>query len=135
MIERVTQKIAQPDQHANRSLILVVANETDDAVQRVEEKVWMQLHAQRIQLRLCELRFESRRQKLALAIFAIVVERVTDSDHGAINQQVNDRTRNDPCHARKRSEAKTPLGLSPMSSNGRTGWLMPGVTWPLSGAC
>src|ERR1700752_20253 len=88
MIERVTQQVAQSDKHSHRCLILVVAHQTNNAVQRVEEKVWVQLHSQRLELRLCKLRFESRRQKLALAILAIVVECITDPDHATVNQQI-----------------------------------------------
>jgi hypothetical protein len=53
-----------------------------------EEEVWVQLHSQRIQLRLRQLRFQPARQKLALAILAIEIERVIDADHGAVHRQV-----------------------------------------------
>ena len=46
MIEGVTQEIAEPDEHADRCLVLLVANEPGDTVQRVEKKMRMQLHAQ-----------------------------------------------------------------------------------------
>jgi len=88
ILERVTQEIAQTNKHRDRRLILVVAHQTHDAVQRVEEEVRVQLHSQRLELRLCELRFETCRQKFALTILAIVVERVTDADHAAIDQQI-----------------------------------------------
>src|ERR1043165_4312873 len=88
MIERVSQEIAQSDEHSYRRLVLVVAHQTDNAVQRVEEKVWVQLHSQRFELRLCELCFETRGEKLALAILTIVVERITDPDHASIDQQI-----------------------------------------------
>src|SRR5437868_1757676 len=55
MIERVTKEIAQSDQHSDCGVVLVVTNKTHDAVQRVEEKVRMQLHTQCVQLRLGEL--------------------------------------------------------------------------------
>src|SRR6478736_3479823 len=55
MIERMAQEIAQSDQHAYRGLVLLVANETDNVVESVEEEVWVQLHSQRIQLRLRQL--------------------------------------------------------------------------------
>src|ERR1051325_5900855 len=93
----MAQKIAQSDQHVHGGVVLLIANETDNVVESVEEKVWVQLHSQRIQLRLRELRFQTAGQKLALAILAIVIERVTDADHGAVNQQV--RTER-PVHAR-----------------------------------
>src|SRR6185503_14084104 len=88
MLERVTQQIAESDEHIDCCLVLVVTNETGDAVQGVEEKVRMQLHAQRIELRLRELCFKTRRQNLAFAVLAIVVERITDADHTAVDQQV-----------------------------------------------
>src|SRR5687768_6771127 len=36
VFERVAQKVAQSDEHTYRCVVLVVANETDDAVQSVE---------------------------------------------------------------------------------------------------
>src|SRR4051794_31407510 len=45
ILECVTQEIAQPDQHTHRRVVLVVANEADDVVQRVEKKMRVQLHA------------------------------------------------------------------------------------------
>src|ERR1044072_7379832 len=74
VLERMTQEIAKSDEHVDSGLILVVTDETHDAVQRVEQKMWMQLHPERLQLRLGQLRFESSGQKLALAILAIVFE-------------------------------------------------------------
>src|SRR5687767_8469060 len=88
MIECVTQEITQSDEHTDSGGVPAVAHEAHDVVEGVEEKMWMQLHTQRLELRLRQLRFESRGQKLALAILAIVVERIPDPDHGAVDQQV-----------------------------------------------
>src|SRR5215213_2749357 len=104
VFERVTQEVAQPHQHADRSAVLIVTDETDDTVERVEEKMRVQLHSQCIQLRLRELSFKSRRHKLALAIFAIVVERVKDPNDRAIHEQVRtDRSLYAPKEARPKS--------------------------------
>src|SRR5690348_1696572 len=100
MLQRMPQQIAQPDQHADRSLVLVITHKPDDAVERVEEKVRMQLHAQRVELRLGQLRFEPRGEYFALAIFAIVVKRITDPDHRAVNQQIGTKS---TWHARKKT--------------------------------
>src|SRR5215216_7216247 len=48
ILERMAQKIAQSDEHVHRGVVLVVANETHDAVECVEEEVWVQLHSQRV---------------------------------------------------------------------------------------
>src|SRR5678815_1247028 len=91
MLERVTQEIAETNKHVDSRLILVVAHQPGDVVESVEEKVWMQLHSQGVELCLCELCFETCRQKFALAVLAIIVERITDSDHAAIDQQIRNK--------------------------------------------
>ena len=86
ILERVTQKIAESDEHTDRGVVFVVTNKTDDAVQCVEEKMRVQLHSQCVELRLRELGFESRGHNLTLPVLAIVVKRITDTDHATIDQ-------------------------------------------------
>src|SRR5581483_11726214 len=59
-----------------------------DGVQRVEEEVRVELHPERLQLRLRELRFELRGPQLPLARFAVVVERVADPDERPPRQEI-----------------------------------------------
>src|SRR5690242_15486646 len=53
----------------------------------IEQKVRMQLHLERFQLRLDQLRSQLRSLQLALAITVVVIERVADQNDYPIDQQ------------------------------------------------
>ena len=79
MLQRDSQQIAQPHQHAiGRRDVLV--HQRRDRVQRVEEEVRMQLLLQRLQLRFDEPGLELRRAQGAVARLAVVEQRVAQAD-------------------------------------------------------
>jgi hypothetical protein len=67
----------------------LIAHESGDAVQGVEEKMRVELHLERLELRLRELRFELRGAHLALAIAFVVADGVARAERRRIDEQVN----------------------------------------------
>ena len=56
VLERIPQEVAQSCQHINGCLVATVAHQSGNAIECVEKEVRLQLHLQRLQLRLRELR-------------------------------------------------------------------------------
>ncbi len=71
LVERDAKQIAQPRQHLIGGFHVAV-HQRRDRVERVEEKVGMQLPLQRLQLRLGKLRVEPRRLERALLRLAVI---------------------------------------------------------------
>ena len=57
-LERESQQVTQSTDHAIGGFDLALLHERRDGVQRVEQEVRLQLHAQHLELRLREPRFE-----------------------------------------------------------------------------
>ena len=81
-VERDAQQIAQPADHPIGGLRIAV-HQRRDRVQRVEQKVRMELRLERLQLRLDQPRLELRRLQLALLRLVVIRDRVADADDGA----------------------------------------------------
>ena len=64
--ECLTQQQAQTGNHAIRRLGIFM-DQLGDRIQRIEQEMWLQLHAQQHQSRLCQSRFELGRAQLAFA--------------------------------------------------------------------
>ena len=79
MLERQSQEITQPRQHAVGGFD-VSMHQRRDTVQRVEEKMRVNLRPQRFQLRLGQTRTEIGGSDLALAIASIELHGVNDPD-------------------------------------------------------
>ena len=63
-----------------------------DALQRVEEEVWMKLRGQRFEARLAQLGPEPGRLKLALAVTAAEFQSVNERDHRPERQALGQQT-------------------------------------------
>src|SRR5262245_47489361 len=83
VFEYAAQKIAQPRQHLLRLFALLLANQHHDGIQGVEQKMRLQLHFERAQLRvgqlafqLCGVEFQAQSLLFAFLIFPVVVQAV-----------------------------------------------------------
>ena len=84
--QRDAQQVAQPLDH-QVGLVRVAMHERGDGVQRVEQKMRMQLMVQRLQLGFDEPRLQPRRPDLAGAGLARVVHRMLQADGRPIQGQ------------------------------------------------
>ena len=57
-------------------------------MERVEKEVRVELHPQRLQLRLCELARELSGQRFAFAKFSVVIPRVPGADDHGIDREI-----------------------------------------------
>src|SRR5689334_10321147 len=78
-IEREAKQIAEPGEHGV-GRVRIAMNQRRNRVQRVEEKVRVQLSLQRLQTGFCQARFEMRGRQCTLSGLAAIVHRVTESD-------------------------------------------------------
>src|SRR5215475_3576720 len=88
------QQAAESEKHPI-SRVNIPSHQHGDAVERVEQKVRMQLHSQSVELRLHQTSFKIRRQQFSVSIPAIIVYRLTDADNQPVNQQSESETMND----------------------------------------
>ena len=86
VFERQSEEVAEPRDHLARAFS-VFAQQSRNGMQRVEEKMRMNLHFQGFQLRLHELRAKLRSFQLTFAITVVVVERVAHQQDEPVNQQ------------------------------------------------
>ena len=93
------QDVAEQRERAHGLRRLAIADERHDRVEAVEEKVRLQLHAERAELRVAQLRF-------ALAQASGVRQRVREDD----DREVGDGRRGQPAEepARRRAEESRP---------------------------
>src|SRR5688500_2264494 len=85
--KRQPQQIAQPQEKLIGKLHIFL-HQNRDCIQRVEEKMRLQLHPQRIELCTRELRLELRRTNFAFSILAIVIDCMAQPDHHPIRDHL-----------------------------------------------
>src|SRR5688500_14521935 len=81
--KRQPQQIAQPQEKLIGKLHIFL-HQNRDCIQRVEEKMRLQLYPQRIELCTRELRLELRRTNFAFSILAVVIDCVAQPDNHPI---------------------------------------------------
>src|SRR5215468_4752148 len=79
-----TQQAAELEQHPI-GRVNVPSHQHRNAVERVEEKVRMQLHSKSVELRFYQTSFKIRRLQLSLSILAIIIYRLADTDNRKVN--------------------------------------------------
>src|SRR5262245_20737763 len=79
LLQDRTQEIAEARNHAHGGLIFLFAHQHGNGMQRVEQEMRMELHLERLQLRLRELAFELGSSKLALFVFVIKLQPIANS--------------------------------------------------------
>src|SRR5437867_11872432 len=87
LLERVAQQITQPRDHAPHTTWIAL-HERGDRVERVEEKVWIELRAQHVEPSLRELCLQPRGFLETRAITQEVVARDAGSQYGEVHHQV-----------------------------------------------
>ena len=87
VLQRHAEQIAQRRDHRVGAAHVLV-HQRRDRVQRVEQEVRLQLHAQHLQLRLREPRLELRRAQRAVLRHAVVDDGMVDDDDRAEDERV-----------------------------------------------
>ena len=98
-VDRESQQIRQADDHRVRG-VGVAVDELGDRVQRVEEKVRVQLRPERVEARGGQLRVETQRLHVPMSETAIQQHRVERRDERRIREQV----RREPVEIRRLEE-------------------------------
>src|SRR5262245_33002037 len=88
------QQVAELKQHPI-GRVNIPSHQHGDAIERIEEKVRMQLHSQGVELRHRQTSFKIRRQQLSVSIPAIIVYRLVDAENQPVNQQPEVKLRNE----------------------------------------
>src|SRR5215472_1889005 len=87
ILERQPEQVAQPGYHAV-SCLRVLVNQGRDGVQGVEKKMRMELHSQRLQLSLCQLRGELRGAQLSFSIPRIIKIALSSGNDDPVSRQI-----------------------------------------------
>src|SRR4029077_19635072 len=82
------KKTAQARQLPDGESILSGANQLADGVQRVEQEMWLQLHLERLQARLRELRFELGSAQLPFLQAPVMCDAVVAGDDGPVQPAI-----------------------------------------------
>ena len=95
VVEHRAQQVAQPGEHLLGLRSLLLADQHHDRIERVEQEVRLELHLERAELGLHEpplklggLELQAQRLFLALLIPAVVAQRVLDTQHRPIADDV-----------------------------------------------
>ena len=95
IFQHTTQEIAEKRQHLLRLRSLLLAHQHHDGIECVEQEVWLQLHFQRAELRIHQLRlqfgrveFQSQCLFRPLLIPVVVVQSVLDCKDGPIRNNI-----------------------------------------------
>ena len=88
VVERVAEDVAQAGDHRHGLVVLVRPHQRGHRVQRVEEKVRLQLQLQRVQLRLRQRGLQLRRLDLPLAVARVVVDGLQRAGDGGVEDQL-----------------------------------------------
>src|SRR5688572_24310201 len=90
------QHIAKLFQDPHGALTIIVADEHGDRVQRVEEKVWVNLRLQRCEARACKLFREPCELHFALPRLDEIADCVFDADHTEVDSDTEGQRSKDP---------------------------------------
>ena len=85
------QKVAQPGNHAHGHVVFSLAHEASDGIERIEQKVRLDLSPKSIELCLRELGVETRGLGLLKSQPLTGVQHVADQDNGAVKDQVGEK--------------------------------------------
>src|SRR5688572_29222522 len=94
IIETRSQQVAEPGQHPARCRH-ILAHEDRYRVESVEEKMRMELHAQRVETSLGQPGFQLRSAQLTFTIFAVVIDPMTEADHHPISEHLSMKAPNE----------------------------------------
>src|SRR6185436_19521905 len=95
----MAQQLAELRDHSLRGTRVSV-HLLRDRVERIEQKVRLQLHLEQSELRSRELRLERGRTELLLAIHALVRERDANGENGPVREDVQTEARREPLWVR-----------------------------------
>src|SRR5262249_46033337 len=93
VIQSQPQKIAQSSGHFLRR-VSVFKLQSRNRVERVEQKMWMELRLQRLQLRLGQLRLELRSLQFAFFVLLVILQRVRYGDGHSVNDRAEQEVKN-----------------------------------------
>jgi len=89
-LDRVTEQLRQPRDHPPHAGRIAV-HQRGHRVQRVEQKVWIELHPQCIETRVRQLRAQLRRLLKPALVAEVVIPREAGREHGQIHEQLIDK--------------------------------------------
>src|SRR5262245_5108286 len=87
VLQRQTQKVSEPRHHLIGG-VNILMKQSRDRIERIEQEVRLQLHLQRLQLSLGQLRRQDRRLHFAFPEFALIIQVPADNQHNPIEEEV-----------------------------------------------